>query len=82
MGDDRYRRRPQVLEGGDCFQRENGHVLCLHLLGQLHMNKIRLLAGGGVCSIADVSVSFLFVHSLWKGDMDDVLRCMAEEWGL
>ena len=53
----------------------------LHLIGHLRLNKIHVLSGGGVSSIADGRVSLLFLHSLWKGGMDSVLRCMVEEWG-
>ena len=54
----------------------------MHLLGKLCVNKLRLLSGGGVHSILDGHFSLLFAHSLWKCDMDSMLRCMVEEWGL
>ena len=79
MGYDRYGRDPQVLEGGDRLQRKKGHVPCLHLLGQLRMNKLRLLSGGDMRSIADGCVYLLFSHFSWKGDRESVICCMAEE---
>ena len=36
------------MEGVDSFQRENIHVPCLHLLGQLCVYELRILTGGGV----------------------------------
>ena len=74
MGDDLYRQEPQIFEGGDRFQRGNDHLPYLQLLGQLRVNKLCLLAVGGVSSIADGRVSLLFVHSSWKGDKDSVLH--------
>ena len=57
-------------------------MTCLHLLGQIRVNKLRLLSGGGVRYIADGCVYLLFINSSLKGNRDSVLRCMAEEWGL
>ena len=51
----------------------------LHLLGQLYVNKLRLIFGRGVSSIADGRLYLLFVHSSWKSYKDAVIRCMVED---
>ena len=79
LRDDRYSKESQFLEGDYHFQRGNGHVPYLHLIGHLRLNKIHVLSGGGVSSIADGRVYLLFLHSLGKGGMDSVLRYMVEE---
>ena len=65
------------MEGVDQFQRVNGHVSCLHLLGHLHVNELHLLLGGGVTPIADGLLFILVIHYSLKDDWDDVLHCMA-----
>ena len=69
------------MEGVELLQRENGHVLCLQLIGKIRVNELRLFNGGGVISIADGRLFTLLVHSSCRGDRDAVLRFSAEEWG-
>ena len=61
------------MEVVDRFQRENGHVPCLHLLGQLRVDELCLLIVRGISPIADGRLFLLLVHSLWKGNEDAML---------
>ena len=78
LEDDRNRIEPQVMEGVDCLQMENGDVPCLNMLEQLRVNALRLLIERGVSPIEDGRLFLLLVHSSCKGNRDAVLRCMAE----
>ena len=66
------------MEVVDRFQRENGHVPCLHLLGQLRINELCLLIGRDIIPIADGRLFLLLVHYSWKGYQDAMLRCMTD----